>query len=122
MVTPTRTSRPPPPPSEAGAIVLRPSRALLVLSRFGVFRKPLVEGGRWLIGRGEDCDVRIDDSKASRPHCALGRGDPPQIVDLGSTNGTLLGDRRLAPDAPLPLRVGEPVTIGSTVMMVQGEG
>ena len=44
-----------------------------------------------LIGRGEDCDVRIDDPLASRRHAAV-RREPWRYVleDLGSRNGTLV--------------------------------
>src|SRR5205814_9296583 len=67
------------------------ARSLLVLSRFGVCRKRTEGASRWVVGRGEGCDVRIDDAKASRQHCAIVFGARAEVVDLGSTNGTLLG-------------------------------
>ena len=36
------------------------------------------------------------------------------VEDLGSTNGTYLGQRKL--DGPVPLEIGVPVRIGKTVL------
>lgn len=45
---------------------------------------------RWVIGTGEDCEVRVTDEYASRHHCEVARtADGLFFVhDLGSTNGT----------------------------------
>ena len=94
-------------------------RTLLVLSRFGVLRKALGSACEWTVGRGDDCDVRIEDAKASRRHCVLRFGEALEVEDLGSRNGTLLGERRLEPRRPTPLSLGTPITIGATVLIVQ---
>jgi pSer/pThr/pTyr-binding forkhead associated (FHA) protein len=36
------------------------------------------------------------------------------VEDLGSTNGTYLGQRKL--DSPVPMEVGVPLRIGKTVL------
>ena len=65
------------------------------MSPSGVFTHALPERGAVAIGRGTDCDVQIDDLKASRRHCVIHLGDECEIEDLGSTNGTMLAERRL---------------------------
>lgn len=46
-----------------------------------------------VIGTGEGCDVVLDDPKVSRRHCELRLTEAgPVLRDLGSKNGTFLGD------------------------------
>ncbi|MFA4945502.1 MAG: AAA family ATPase [Lentisphaeria bacterium] len=71
-----------------------------------------LDGGSWLLGRGDDCDVRIQDASISRHHLTFTIGDPETVIaDLDSHNGTFLGHGReritsLAITAPTRLRVG----------------
>src|SRR5687768_10817816 len=49
-----------------------------------------------LIGRGEDCDIRIPDHSVSRKHARIEPApDGVQVTDLGSTNGTFVNDRMI---------------------------
>lgn len=49
----------------------------------------LLHGNKVTIGRGEDTDVMIDESSASRRHAQIEeRGGKYFLRDLGSTNGT----------------------------------
>lgn len=49
----------------------------------------------YLIGRGPDCDLRIDDSRLSRRHARLAVADGGwRFGDLGSKNGTTLAGRK----------------------------
>ena len=49
-----------------------------------------------LIGRNADCDVHLASSRVSRRHCCLALdGDGVVVRDLGSTNGTWVGGRRV---------------------------
>jgi pSer/pThr/pTyr-binding forkhead associated (FHA) protein len=54
-----------------------------------------VRGPRVTIGRGEDCDVVIDDPTVSRHHAAISArpGAPLVLEDLGSANGTLVNGK-----------------------------
>ena len=69
------------------------------------------------IGRGEQCDLVIDDNYASQSHARLYRSDGQALLeDLGSTNGTYLNRQKVA--APAMVRIGDFVQIGSTVFEV----
>jgi pSer/pThr/pTyr-binding forkhead associated (FHA) protein len=59
---------------------------------------PLFEEGRvYVIGRGESCDLSLADADASREHVqVVRRGQTVLVRDLGSKNGALMGEARLA--------------------------
>ena len=49
-----------------------------------------------LVGRKEDCDLRLDHKSVSKQHCVLLRTDGLLLVrDLGSTNGTRVNGQRV---------------------------
>lgn len=67
-----------------------------------------------VIGRGPDCDVVIQDSKASRRHCKLTRNEEGFLLeDLGSRNGTYVNGVRVT--APVALKASQTFKIGDTV-------
>jgi DNA-binding NtrC family response regulator len=74
-------------------------------------RRERLQGAQLSIGRDESAALRIDGTGVSRQHAELYRQGPIYVVrDLGSTNGTWLGGRRVehAPVSPgSVLRVGE---------------
>jgi pSer/pThr/pTyr-binding forkhead associated (FHA) protein len=56
-----------------------------------------------VVGRGEDCDLRIDHTSVSKRHCLLVRTDGLVLLrDLGSTNGTRVNGTRVRRAALLP--------------------
>jgi predicted component of type VI protein secretion system len=56
-----------------------------------------------LVGRNEDCDVRLDHKSVSKLHCLLVKTDGLVLVrDLGSTNGTRVNGQRVRRAALLP--------------------
>lgn len=56
-----------------------------------------------LIGRGEDCDLRLDHKSVSKRHCVLVKTDGLVLVrDLGSTNGTRVNGHRVRRGSLLP--------------------
>ena len=68
-----------------------------------------------LIGRARECTLVLDDDYASNRHARVFQRDGEWFVeDLGSTNGTLLSDRRI--DGPVPFKPGAQVRIGRTVI------
>jgi pSer/pThr/pTyr-binding forkhead associated (FHA) protein len=72
-------------------------------------------GAPVLIGRANDSTLVLEDDYASTRHARISLQDGMWIVeDLGSTNGTYLGQRKI--DGPVPLEVGVPLRIGKTVL------
>lgn len=62
-----------------------------------------------------------DKGIASRNHASIQLdGDIYMLVDLGSTNGTLLNGTRVPAHAPQPLRKGDSIKIGEVEMVFQG--
>jgi len=56
-----------------------------------------------LIGRQEDCDLRLDHKSVSKMHCVLVKTDGLLLLrDLGSTNGTRVNGTRVRRAALLP--------------------
>jgi hypothetical protein len=79
-------------------------------------RYPL-SGPVTMIGRSSACDVPLDDASASRRHAELRRrGGKTVLVDLDSTNGTLVNGRRVR---EAPLRAGDRITIGTTTIVFE---
>jgi DNA-binding winged helix-turn-helix (wHTH) protein len=73
--------------------------------------------GDTLIGRAEDCAVRIDSGRISRHHARIvvdGDGTAT-IEDLGSKNGTFLRGRRLTGAADL--LDGDEIAVGSALLV-----
>ncbi len=71
--------------------------------------------GTSYVGRDYDMDVRLADPMVSKRHARLTVGDAVEVADLNSSNGVVLGERRVARAA---LGVGDAVTLGDTVLVV----
>lgn len=72
-------------------------------------------GAPVLIGRANDSTLVLTDDFASTRHARVVLQDGMWMVeDLGSTNGTYLGARKL--DGPIPMEPGVPLRIGRTVL------
>ena len=93
---------------------------LLVIEGDAVRAYPLPRRGKLIVGRAEESDIRIDHPSLSRRHAAIEIEGGIYIRELGSTNGTRLGGRRLRPEERVPLPPGELVEIGPIVAVVQG--
>jgi len=73
-----------------------------------------------VIGRREDCDLRIPVSEVSRKHCRIIKeGQGLKLEDLGSSNGTFHNGHRVQEAA---LRPGDCVEVGPVVFVVQING
>jgi hypothetical protein len=56
-----------------------------------------------LIGRKEECDIRLDHKSVSKMHCVIVKTDGLLLLrDLGSTNGTRVNGQRVRRAALLP--------------------
>ncbi|MCC6557390.1 MAG: FHA domain-containing protein [Polyangiaceae bacterium] len=68
---------------------------------------------RCLIGRSSACDLRIDDARVSGEHAGLRwTGTAWELRDLGSTNGTFIRGRRLAPGEHAIIAAGDGFSLG----------
>ena len=73
-----------------------------------------------VIGRGQDCDIILDEHQVSRHHARLQQtAQGWTLVDLGSTNGTQVNGQPLAAHEPRPLQPGDRVALGSAVLSLQ---
>src|SRR5215218_11338095 len=64
-----------------------------------------------VVGRKEDCDLRLEHKSVSKQHCVIVRTDGLLLLrDLGSTNGTRVNGTRVRRAALLP---NDQVTIAS---------
>lgn len=68
------------------------------------------------IGRSSECSVVINDVKVSRVHAQLVQSDNGNIsvVDLGSTNGTMVNGKRIVGE--MRLNPGDELRVGDTVL------
>jgi DNA-binding winged helix-turn-helix (wHTH) protein len=92
----------------------RPARAVAQVEwEGGVLR---VMEGESVIGRGEEVAVRIDIEGVSRRHARIvADGGGFTLEDLGSKNGTYLGELRL--EGPAALKDGDAFRLGRTVVV-----
>jgi pSer/pThr/pTyr-binding forkhead associated (FHA) protein len=114
----------PPPPRRRGrgAATASPARPAagapthLLVTQGGLTGTRIgLTGAPVLIGRANDSTLVLEDDYASTRHARISFQDGMWVVeDLGSTNGTYLGNRKV--DGPVPLEVGVPVRIGKTVL------
>ncbi len=65
-----------------------------------------------IIGRSRSTDLKLGHPLVSRHHCEVFEADGMLMVrDLGSLNGTFLGDTRIA-EQPMPVKSGDLITVG----------
>lgn len=76
---------------------------------------PFVVSGTVTIGRASDNTIALDEPVVSSHHCRITA--PNTLVDLESTNGTLVNDLRIA--GRHALAQGDRITIGSTTFIYE---
>src|SRR5579885_901430 len=75
-----------------------------------------------LVGRREDCDLRLDHKSVSKLHCVLVKTDGLLLLrDLGSTNGTRVNGQRVRRAALLPNDQLQLASLRYTVQVVADE-
>jgi LPXTG-motif cell wall-anchored protein len=76
-----------------------------------------LKDGDMVVGRGEDCDIRIVHKEISRHHLKISRqADQVLVMDLGSTNGTKLDGNRLQANIQYPFQPGQDLRLGNVGM------
>lgn len=114
-----RKSRSPrPAPRPEAELVLPPGQklSLAVIAGPDAGRMFVIEKPRVVLGR-EDVDFALEDPEISRQHAAIEvAGDRITVVDLGSANGTHVGDDPV--DEALLENQGEFTIGGSTLILI----
>jgi pSer/pThr/pTyr-binding forkhead associated (FHA) protein len=71
--------------------------------------------GSTTIGRGVECELRLEDTFVSQQHARIfDRSGDWYVEDLGSTNGTFVNEQKLV--APAMLTPGDKIRVGTTVV------
>ena len=75
-----------------------------------------------LIGRSPDADFRIRDYKVSKHHARIvNKNNKYYIIDLNSTNGTFVNNKKIKPKAYIPLKETDEIRISLKVFKINGE-
>jgi hypothetical protein len=90
---------------------------VVVGQRVALHRLP--SAGVLVLGRSARCDVVIPDESVSRRHARIVVGPRVAIEDLGSANGTRVGDTRIAVNEPVPIAPGEVVRVGGALLFLE---
>ena len=96
--------------------------ALYVMGPHGGARHLLRPGQAASIGRSSEATIRIDDPRISRLHASLHIGEAVTLSDLGSSNGTFLGNDRLAPHEARTIGCNEIFFVGSSALVLRPSG
>ncbi len=93
---------------------------LVMFRRDGQQRDFAITNKTTVIGRGEDCTLKIPLVSISRRHCELIKSDDNLLIrDLASSNGTYINNHRVNESE---LKAGDRITLGPTTFTVQIDG
>jgi two-component system, NtrC family, response regulator AtoC len=92
--------------------------SLVVIFGGGRFTRSLPIGGKLLIGRSSDCDVPIEVPSISRRHALIYGTMPPEVEDLGSSNGTWVGGERIPSGKRVRLAPLAVIELGEAMIIV----
>jgi len=95
-------------------------RRLLAFWKHGSATFDLPDAGAVTVGRGRECDVRIEHASVSRKHVRFHLGRRVAVEDLGSSNGTVVGGRAIGKGEIVTIDPGVVVEVGSAMLLVQG--
>ena len=112
----------PPKGASEGAVAPVSSTALVAFVQREGEAPVRITRDRFVIGRGSHCDLIIDSPRVSREHSALFKmGAGWVLEDLGSANGTWVGDERVVHHE---LKSGDVVQVGDDriVFSLRAEG
>jgi pSer/pThr/pTyr-binding forkhead associated (FHA) protein len=77
--------------------------------------------GELIVGRDEDCDIRIKSRVVSREHCTIEQDGSGALIlsDMNSTGGTFLDDKKIE---SVRLEDGMEVIVGPAVLKFYDSG
>jgi len=94
--------------------------ALINVTPEGKTKRVPITHARTLIGRLDDCQLRIPSVRVSRHHCEIVHDQGTLTLrDLGSSNGTYLNQSKITESE---LSAGDLIAVGSLVFLVQIDG
>lgn len=97
-------------------LIVEQTPSLLMISGPQIGRTYPILQDEFMIGRASGCDLSIEDDLVSRHHCKVVlRPDGAELVDLGSTNGTLLNGRKVT--GIVKLFEGDQVQVGTVAIL-----
>ncbi len=103
-------------PASVAIPALESPAYMLVFEESSTRMFPLSADGECVIGRGEACELRVEDQRVSRTHARLTMsGGQARLHDLGSQNGTRVNEERVK-DSIL-LTSGDVIGIGSVALV-----
>ena len=106
--------RTPAPAGGEGRVAPSPARpSMLLVQADGQKARSMRLDGSTTIGRGVECELRLDDTYVSQQHARIfDRAGNWYVEDLGSTNGTFVNEQKLV--APAMLTPGDTIRVGTT--------
>jgi S1-C subfamily serine protease len=81
-----------------------------------------VDGERFVVGSGQECQLMVGDPKVAPLHAyfEIGEGGRVALHDLGSEQGTFVDGERI--EGPRTIEGGEEILVGDTVLVPSLEG
>ena len=102
------------------AVTARAAPGLACRIVYGL-REFILTPGAHIIGRAKDAAIRIESTEVSRHHARVTiAGDGATIEDLGSKNGTAVGEDRIS--GKHPLHDGDEIRLGSVGLTFHASG
>ena len=90
---------------------------LLIVRGRGSSSTVKLGAGVTVVGRHDDCQLRIKSSQVSRKHCEIFEKKGLLLVkDLGSSNGTFVNGKKI--DGQRVLEIGDELTVGQVTFKV----
>jgi pSer/pThr/pTyr-binding forkhead associated (FHA) protein len=78
------------------------------------------EGRAYVVGRGPNCDLPLEEGDASREHLQITRRASTVMVrDLDSKNGVFIGESRVQPGRDVTWRAATMLRVGATVIALE---
>ena len=92
------------------------------IERKGKIESYVVEADKFAVGRAPDCEFVIPEPQVSRQHLGVVlKGGQIFVKDLGSSNGSWMGEEKIPTDRMVPHREGQKIKLGVTEIYIHLE-
>lgn len=86
----------------------------------GIWQDFAATSNEVLIGRGAECDLTLEHREVSRQHARLRlHSGGFELIDLNSSNGTLIEGVPLLPQVPYPVQPGQQMRVGGFTLILE---